>query len=391
MVKQGPGTLPPTVPATIASPAATTTTITADSIPSKVLTECALAALPTRLGEQGKDRTKDRHCIELSQQLTETCDQLAYISMALDCLVSGQTPAPTAAAVTAVSSTASRPGPSSGSSYLLLGQATSLPGIGIPPVSQASLFIAQSSTAWGSVNPFISGNHISRHAASAPHTGFLQESLYFQNHAQTLAFQDHSNDDSITHPPWPVFSSDLLPWFSSGMGAPALGQPLSFHQQQLSPAATTSDSHHYWTAWASQHSTMDNNTFYQRAGLMNLSAPGTLPLYSAQTAISTPSMVTDIATMAKVIPNVLLKLQQKIIQSEFIDLSELLQANFQFRYASVEANNAFKLVHKDETVLMQPRKKGKQIDSLGTWLSTWALYEQVMVYVYPEKLWVSLL
>ena len=77
-------------------------------------------------------------------------------------------------------------------------------------------------------------------------------------------------------------------------------------------------------------------------------------------------MVTDIAPMAKVIPNVILKLQQKIIQGEFIDLSELLQANFQFKYALVEANNAFKLVHKDETVLMWPRKKGKQIDFLGT-------------------------
>ena len=36
----------------------------------------------------------------------------------------------------------------------------------------------------------------------------------------------------------------------------------------------------------------------------------------------------DIATMAKVIANVPLKLQQKIIQDEFIDLSELLQADF---------------------------------------------------------------
>ena len=80
-------------------------------------------------------------------------------------------------------------------------------------------------------------------------------------------------------------------------------------------------------------------------------------------------MVTDIATMSKVIPNVPLKLQQKIIQGEFIVLSQLLQANFQFKYALVEANNAFELVHKDETVLMQPRKKGKQIESLNTWLS----------------------
>ena len=98
-------------------------------------------------------------------------------------------------------------------------------------------------------------------------------------------------------------------------------------------------------------------------------------MYSTQAATSTPSMVTDIATMARVIPNVPLKLQQNIIQGEFIDLSELLQAKFQFKYVSVEANDAFELVHKDETVLMWHRKKGKQIDSLGTWLSTWALYE----------------
>ena len=132
---------------------------------------------------------------------------------------------------------------------------------------------------------------------------------------------------------------------------------------------------------------MDNNTFerYNTSGLTNLSAPGTLPIYSTQTATNTPSMLTDIATMAKVIPNVPLKPHQKIIQGEFIDLSELLQANFQFKYASVEANNPFELVLKDETVLIQPRKKGKQIDSLGAWLSTWALYEQVMVYVYPQK------
>ena len=34
---------------------------------------------------------------------------------------------------------------------------------------------------------------------------------------------------------------------------------------------------------------------------------------------------------------------------------------------------------------MWPRKKGKQINSLGMWLSTCAPYEQVMVYAYPKK------
>ena len=59
-VEQGPGILSPTAPAMMASPAITTTIITAGSISNRVLMECALAALSTRLGQQGKERAKDR-------------------------------------------------------------------------------------------------------------------------------------------------------------------------------------------------------------------------------------------------------------------------------------------------------------------------------------------
>ena len=34
---------------------------------------------------------------------------------------------------------------------------------------------------------------------------------------------------------------------------------------------------------------------------------------------------------------------------------------------------------------MWPRNKGKQIDCLSMWLMAWALYEQVMVYSYPQR------
>ena len=148
------------------------TTITPGTILSEVSTECTLAALSTRLGQQGEEREKDRCYIgELSQQLTEMSDQLVYIRKVLDHLISGQTLAPTA-----TSSTTSRPAPSLSSGCLPPGQATSLSDTGIPPVSQTSLFIAQLSTASGIVNPSASSNHISGHAASAIHTGFLQAS-----------------------------------------------------------------------------------------------------------------------------------------------------------------------------------------------------------------------
>ena len=209
--EQGPGALPPTVPATTASAAATTPTITVASIPSRVSTEDALAVLSTRLGQQGEERAKDRcHIEKLSQQLTETNDQLAYIKKVLDWLVSGQTLVPTAVVVTPASSTASGPAPPLGISCLPPGQVTLLLGIGTPLVSQASLFIAQSITASGSAYPSISGNHFSGQAASATHTGFPQASWDFQDHAQTVAFQGHPNDASLNHSPRPVFSSAFV-------------------------------------------------------------------------------------------------------------------------------------------------------------------------------------
>ena len=114
--------------------------------------------------------------------------------------------------------------------------------------------------------------------------------------------------------------------------------------------ATPTSSHLHGLPRITQHSSMDG-TFYSRAGLAILPAMGPLP-YASQTVTRAPNMMVDIATMAKVIPNVPLKLQQKIIQGEFIDLSELLQADFQFKYASIDSNDAFQLTHKYETVLM---------------------------------------
>ena len=161
-------------------------------------------------------------------------------------------------------------------------------------------------------------------------------------------------------------------------GAPILGHYLALNQQQHTQVTVATG-----LPGATQHGTMDG-TFYSSSGQAALLATGSVP-YSSQTATSAPSMAIDIANMAKVIPNVPLKLQQKIIQGWFIDLSELLQADFQFKYASIDYNDAFELVQKDKTVLMQPRMKGKQIDCLSTWLSAWALYEQVMVCSYPQR------
>ena len=194
----------------------------------------------------------------------------------------------------------------------------------------------------------------------------------------TFPSQAQTQNNTWNHSARPLFPLEPLPQFPLSLGAPTLGQHSALNQQQHPKAPVTMG-----LPGASQHSTM-NGTFYSRAGSATLLAMGPL-LYGSQSATSTPSTATDIATMAKVIPNVPLKLQQRIIQGEFIDLSELLQAEFQFKYTSINSNDAFELVHKDETVLMWPRKKGIQIDCLSMWLMAWALYQQVMVYTYSQR------
>ena len=56
-------------------------------------TECSLAVLSTRLGQQDEQSAKDRHWIDkLSQQLNDTTTQFAHISKVLECLLTSHTP-----------------------------------------------------------------------------------------------------------------------------------------------------------------------------------------------------------------------------------------------------------------------------------------------------------
>ena len=329
---------------------------TMTTITTRGSTECSLAVLSTRLGQQDKQLARDRQQInELSQQLCDTTTQLAHISKVLDHLLAGHTPTATLAEVPAVQSISSVSGTAPP------GQASSLP---------------PQSTALGEVNPSASTFHFNRQAAPHSHTGFPQPSWDLQE--QALSFQDQAHIITLNQSIRPFLPSDFLTQFPLSLGAPTLGHHLAQNQQKH-PEATVATG----LPGATQHSTMDG-TFYSRSGQATLLAMGSLS-YHSHMATSAPIMPMDIPTMAKVIPNVPLKLQQKIIQGEFIYLSELLQADFQFKYASIDSSDAFELVHKDKTVLMWPRKKGKQMDCLRTWLSVWALYEQVMVYAYPQK------
>ena len=325
------------------------TTMTA--ITTGAPTECSLAVLCTSLGQQDKQSARDRCQIdELSQQLSDTTTQLTHISKVLDHLLTSHTPMAKLVDIPAVLST------SAVNSTAPPGQASSL---------------LQQSTASGEINSSASSFHINMQAAPHSHTGDLQD--------QAGPAQAQAHNSTLNHSARPFFPLDFLIQFPASLGTPMQGQHPAINQQQHPQATSTMG-----LSGATQYSTLDGTLYSNsRPGLDTLLASGPLPC-SSQTITNATSIAMDIATMAKVIPNMPLKLQQRIIQGEFIDLSELLQADFQFKYASIDSNNAFELVHKDETLLMWPRKKGRQINCLSMWLSAWASYKQVMVYTYPQ-------
>ena len=357
-------------------PVALITTMT--TITTGGSSDCSLAVLSMRFSQQDEQSARDRCQInELSQQLSDTTTQLTHISKVLDGLLASHTPMATLAEFPAVPSFLSASGTAP------LGKAPSVP---------------QQRTASGKANPSTSTFHINGQMASHSHAGTPQSSSGLQY--QAFSFQGQTQTTPGTTLPRPFIPSEPLLQFPLSLGTPTLGQHSALNQQQHLQAPVPMG-----LPGATKHSTMDS-TFYSRAGLATFPTMGPFP-HGSQTATSAPSRAMDIATMAKVIPNMPLKLQQRIIQGEFtmakvipnmplklqqriiqgefIDLSELLHADFQFKCASIDSNDAFELVHKDKIVLMWPRKKGKQIDCLSMWLMAWALYEQVMVYTYPQR------
>ena len=224
---------------------------------NRVLTECALAVLSIGHGQQDDERAIDIHCIEeLSQQLNKTSDQLAYIRKVLDSFVSGQTPA----VVTAASRTASGPAPASGSGCLPQGQATSLP---------------QPSTASGSVNPSITPLAVITSAGMPPQPA-MQVSFKQVRTFRIMLKLWLSRAMPIT-PQRLTFLSHSFPW-TSNHGFHWGGYSCTGPVSELSPASTTAGSYYYWTVQGSPSQHHGQHLLQQRWAIINLAAPGTLPL-----------------------------------------------------------------------------------------------------------------
>ena len=87
------------------------------------------------------------------------------------------------------------------------------------------------------------------------------------------------------------------------------------------------------------------------------------------------------AALSRNKPNIPPKLQGKILQDDFIEFNELLQANFCFKYTSVGTRDAYEMVLEKGSFVMKLKQKGTQINGLTSWLHIGGLYEQVLLTV----------
>ena len=68
---------------------------------------------------------------------------------------------------------------------------------------------------------------------------------------------------------------------------------------------------------------------------------------------------------------------------EYIDLSELLAYDFQYRYSGLNNSQALEIV--DGKLSLAPKCKARHLSTLHLWLQAWHLYEDTLLSFYPHR------
>ena len=77
------------------------------------------------------------------------------------------------------------------------------------------------------------------------------------------------------------------------------------------------------------------------------------------------------------------QLKGKIQRGEYVDLSELLACDFQYRYSGLDDSQALEVV--DGKLSLAPRCKNRHLSNLQLWLRAWHIYEDTLLSFYPHR------
>ena len=73
----------------------------------------------------------------------------------------------------------------------------------------------------------------------------------------------------------------------------------------------------------------------------------------------------------------------KIQCSEYVDLSELLAYDFQYRYSGLDDSQALEII--DGKLSLAPKHRARYLSTLQLWLWAWHLYEDTLLSFYPHR------
>ena len=73
----------------------------------------------------------------------------------------------------------------------------------------------------------------------------------------------------------------------------------------------------------------------------------------------------------------------KVQHSEYIDLSELLAYDFQYKYSGLDDSQALEIV--DGKLSLAPKCKARHLSTLQLWLHAWHLYKDTLLSFYPHR------
>ena len=74
---------------------------------------------------------------------------------------------------------------------------------------------------------------------------------------------------------------------------------------------------------------------------------------------------------------------RKVQHSEYIDLSELLVYDFQYKYSRLDDSQALEIV--DGKLSLAPKHKARHLYTLQLWLRAWHIYKDTVLCFYPSR------
>ena len=73
----------------------------------------------------------------------------------------------------------------------------------------------------------------------------------------------------------------------------------------------------------------------------------------------------------------------KVQCGEYIDLSDLLACDFQYKYSRLDESLTLEIV--DGKLLLPPKCKSRHLSMLQIWLKAWHIYEDTVLSFFPNR------